>query len=170
MGSLFYTSYADMMEQLLLADTSVRQARVLRLNEGSEDAQWAVFIALGEKTGQTEQLGSRLLVKQIRRQLLIRVKASTTSGEARPIPKKWFVVADLPVDNDGFIDNEQLRRTASGKDTQDSYSSMTTEDIVSHRRQDFAVASGRRSRDGFLRPAGRRLHHGHRGRHVLPGS
>jgi acyl carrier protein len=92
------------IEQCLLEDPAIKQARVLDLSASDEEAQWAVAISLA-KSDDMEQSDSSV-VKRVRKMLLRKLRSS---DDKTPVPKKWFVL-DLPLDASGHVDEEELLR------------------------------------------------------------
>lgn len=98
-----HDSGAD-MEQHLLADPTISQARVVNLAASGEEARWAVAIALASPD---DGEGPRKLavLKGVRKALRKKIEEA---GDGNPVPKRWFVFSNLPIDVSGRVDDAQL--------------------------------------------------------------
>lgn len=92
------------MEQQLLADPAVGQAKVLNLASSAAEAQSVVVLSL--RKSHDGPAPDPSVVKEIRRNL---IKSLENDGGKGIVPKRWVLLDDLPVTSAGLVDGEALR-------------------------------------------------------------
>ena len=110
--------WQQLMEESILLDPSVRQARILNLAEPNIEPQWAVILSLEAKDGEETDAD---IIKRARKVL---VKKKKETGSSISVPKQWMVVEELPLvtTEDGQdtaeVDSDALRRRLVGSDAE----------------------------------------------------
>ncbi|KAL6903105.1 amino acid adenylation [Trichoderma evansii] len=102
MGSIDQISSAQ-LEQYLLQNTTVSQARILNLSTDDNQPQWVVALAL-TKTNGSEQ-PNNVVVKHLRETLLEKFDGLESVAV---VPKKWILLPRLPIASSGNIDDSEL--------------------------------------------------------------
>ncbi|KAL7934405.1 hypothetical protein V8C35DRAFT_327290 [Trichoderma chlorosporum] len=97
----------ERMEEELLKDGAIQQAKILNLAWQDDDPQWIVAISLNKLDGQ-EQEEASTIIKRARKTL--RKLKDRQTGERIPVPKKWTVLDELPTATQGQVDEKALHR------------------------------------------------------------
>ncbi|KAL7941558.1 non-ribosomal peptide synthetase [Trichoderma barbatum] len=105
------------MERELLKDEALKQAKILNLALLNDEPQWAVAISLAKLDDQ-EPADASSIIKRARKAL--RKLKDHNTEEKSPIPKKWTVLDELPINSKGEVDEKALYRLLTAWDTADS--------------------------------------------------
>ncbi|PNP59081.1 hypothetical protein THARTR1_01329 [Trichoderma harzianum] len=105
------------MEEELLKDEALIQAKILNLASQNNEPQWAVAISLSKPSGQ-DQADASSIIKRARKAL--RKLRDHNKDEKFPIPKKWTVLDELPTTPQGQVDERALYRLLTAWDMSES--------------------------------------------------
>lgn len=102
------------LEDILLSDLAIEQARILDIAHPSSSHQdLVVAVALSDLVDHTS---SDAAVRHVRSQLIGSV--ARLGGGGSLVPRKWATLPELPVDASGEVDDRELRRVLLERRTQ----------------------------------------------------
>lgn len=98
------------MEDILLSDLAIEQARILDIAHPSSSHQdLVVAVALSDLVEQSSDAAMR----HVRSQLIASVARVGAGGSL--VPRKWATLPELPVDASGEVDDRALRKVLLGR-------------------------------------------------------